>query len=870
MQVARSPASSLDCGSPDGSRGMVSPTAVVQPTASTSPQQQSGAPSLDFGDTPGSRAVQVAPSQQQVSGALSLDFGATPGSRAVQLTWSLPPRLAAQLSSPPPRLASSTEPFNIEQETSVLLHIRDELEEEADCIEESTEEADIADLLLADDSWPEDIMTTLACVPCETTTLAVEPSKPDGDLSTRYIGFRCLCSSGNCLEALTGRQMREAYSATHPSFAETPPGMTNAKLHTLLWGQKVPLRAPNGRGHNYKIAQLRYDGLPLCRQGYEVLMGASAWGMRQAVSLVLRGISPHDVESERGAALMLATETRVESEASEKQRLTVNWLHRCYLCTMEYMPNENRIVLRGLGTKIVHSDMYTTAARKGGFYLSYKQFMLCMHAAAVACVEEDHGRDPEGSAKVKVRRSARHSNFAQCTTCATLSKDYISVSSDPLADPADVKKAKEAWVAHQVKFMADRTLARRMRYGSHDHMTSGDVYECDDKCGSFWCKIPVEGRTNKDNVKQVYEFAVQANVVCGPEGVLRLSIIPKSVNTGANFGLSTLLSALYSAFKKGRLKPHVKRLVRHTDGGSDNVAKVTHIFNWLLVYIGCWEELLWFIFDAGHSHTEIADRLFSLMKKLFETDSAAHVRGGIASFEDLEEKLKEVFSKCPEMKEIVYHFANWDFNTWLKGAVGFKESDLALISFDNVWRYRYVGALPCQDVKGRPSTVAREHGGVQVTYKQNLSDQAPSYYDDEYAPLKKVSETSSSGEPVAANRTLPEGLVFVASPPNLSREPPREEVDEKGAVKPRAAINRVLKRKDILGSGQERERAFWHALYKVHGSGLAEDIPNLPCAVAANHLTKDSAHLVSEGGGCKKVSTHSTSMDRAHHPSCPF
>ena len=106
-------------------------------------------------------------------------------------------------------------------------------------------------------------------------------------------------------------------------------------------------------------------------------------------------------------------------------------------------------------------------------------------------------------------------------------------------------------VAHQKKFTLDRTCARSLRYASYDSLCSADVYECDDKCGSFWCKIPVVSRQNKDNTKQVYEFAVQANVVCGPGGVLRLSVIPKTVNTGANFGLTTLVSALYAAFKAG-------------------------------------------------------------------------------------------------------------------------------------------------------------------------------------------------------------------------------------------------------------------------------------------------------------------------------
>ena len=129
-----------------------------------------------------------------------------------------------------------------------------------------------------------------------------------------------------------------------------------------------------------------------------------------------------------------------------------------------------------------------------------------------------------------------------------------------------------------------------------------------------------------------------------------------------------------------------------------------------------------------------------------------------------------------------------------------------LIKFDNVYRYRYVGDLSCTDSKGLPSTVAREHGGVQVTYKEHLSDKATSYYDDEWAPLKRVQESTATAETVVANRTIPVGVVFSARPPNLTAEPPREETDEKGRDHGREAIRRVLARKDLPKTG--RQRAF--------------------------------------------------------------
>ena len=113
--------------------------------------------------------------------------------------------------------------------------------------------------------------------------------------------------------------------------------------------------------------------------------------------------------------------------------------------------------------------------------------------------------------------------------------------------------------------------------------------------------LPVDptGRDGKNTAPYVYRFSVQGNVVCGQEGIIRFAILPKFVSTGGNFGLSNLIMTLWRACKKGRLKPHVKTLYRHTDGGSDNVSHVTHILHWLLVYLGVFDKIIWFRFEAG-------------------------------------------------------------------------------------------------------------------------------------------------------------------------------------------------------------------------------------------------------------------------------
>jgi hypothetical protein len=56
---------------------------------------------------------------------------------------------------------------------------------------------------------------------------------------------------------------------------------------------------------------------------------------------------------------------------------------------------------------------------------------------------------------------------------------------------------------------------------------------------------------------------------------------------------------LYRAKEAGRLPAGVTTLYRHTDGGPDNVCHVTHILHWLLVYLGIFQEVYWFRFEAG-------------------------------------------------------------------------------------------------------------------------------------------------------------------------------------------------------------------------------------------------------------------------------
>ena len=82
--------------------------------------------------------------------------------------------------------------------------------------------------------------------------------------------------------------------------------------------------------------------------------------------------------------------------------------------------------------------------------------------------------------------------------------------------------------------------------------------------------------------------------------------------------------------------------------------------------------------------------MFSLMKRLFESDSAARVRG-VGCPSDMMAQLGEGFADCDEEFTLEYNWANWDIEGWLAKMCPTEASlwdnvKLGRISFDNVFR----------------------------------------------------------------------------------------------------------------------------------------------------------------------------------------
>ena len=175
--------------------------------------------------------------------------------------------------------------------------------------------------------------------------------------------------------------------------------------------------------------------------------------------------------------------------------------------------SENKLVIRGPGYNVVYRTEYATVAKLCGMHLSYKAWKSCqkeglLHAAEALpdCV------DPT---RLKCGRCAQHSKFPECSTCASRRKAWLNATQNCKTAPELVDKALDALTAHMDEWRADRHLALKIRQSCY--LADADCcYECDDKCGSFWQKLPVDftGRHAKDTVNHVFGFSVQANVLC--------------------------------------------------------------------------------------------------------------------------------------------------------------------------------------------------------------------------------------------------------------------------------------------------------------------------------------------------------------------
>ncbi|MEM7504933.1 MAG: hypothetical protein AAF417_23105, partial [Pseudomonadota bacterium] len=447
--------------------------------------------------------------------------------------------------------------------------------------------------------------------------------------SSGLAGFQCNCPVAkefgfqSCLDRFT----RPHLLSFHQEVYGTPLQLSSQEkylnaVHKKMWDLRTDREGSDAFGRSHKIEAWKVGGHTVCREGWKAAYGVNTGAYRSLNALTLRGHAP---QADMAARLARKTIKQLARKTSEKFEWATTWWIK-HLMLQDFLPNELAIQYRGPNWQTVYNTQFVPQAKRAMMELKIRQWRRACAPSLRQLAAEYYPTEPQ--TKLKLVRSARHSKFPECDTCQKTRKEWIKVLSSSSSAAEQIEEKYQEMLAHQKEWQLERKTALAMKFASSKE-DSTTLYQGDDKCGSHWISLPVgeTGRDCKATAKAKYDFAIHANVVYGDNGLQRFVTVPKSVTTGASFGLTNLMRTLEKALDVKRLKPHVKTLYRHTDGGSDNVAKVTHVVHWLLVYVGAFDEIIWFRFEAGHSHTELADRLFALLKSLFTSDNQSRALG---------------------------------------------------------------------------------------------------------------------------------------------------------------------------------------------------------------------------------------------------
>ena len=375
--------------------------------------------------------------------------------------------------------------------------------------------------------------------------------KPEGQraqehsklVDSGFEGFACGCKRAesrginSCLESITKEDLRAIHRDTYGNGNAVQLADVLTNIHRLYWEQAVPISTsrvgrslgPDGEGSTRKLPSplMLLGRHPVCSRAFEMAVGGSRFAHRSKVALVKRGLGPTSLASE----LLAKVELRAFSARAGIQTRRAAWARNWWadeLILHDWLPNETAIQFKGVHFGFLHKQHYmkAAAANSGLKPLQYKAWMAQMLPGARIIAEK---LDPplEDSTKLKVKRSARHSNFPECNDCKRLRAAYLDVMTTAGSSQTRRDSALFALKAHMLTWQADRKVAIQFK----DHasgMGRETCYECDDKCGSQWLMLPVasDGRDTKDLAKYKFDFALQSNNVVGNGGCNRFVVVP--------------------------------------------------------------------------------------------------------------------------------------------------------------------------------------------------------------------------------------------------------------------------------------------------------------------------------------------------------
>lgn len=138
-------------------------------------------------------------------------------------------------------------------------------------------------------------------------------------------------------------------------------------LHQQMWHLRVPLEKMDAWGRKFHVEEWKLDGVQVCRKGWMQARGGSARRHRDIYGLVCRGHSPSDADASKGAkktaALLVLVKDVKGRKDNEKRGFAANWWKNLFLL-MDYMPNEERIIIRGGSDEQYYKTAYAPAAKR--------------------------------------------------------------------------------------------------------------------------------------------------------------------------------------------------------------------------------------------------------------------------------------------------------------------------------------------------------------------------------------------------------------------------------------------------------------------------------------------------------------------------
>ena len=250
---------------------------------------------------------------------------------------------------------------------------------------------------------------------------------------------------------------------------------------------------------------------------------------------------------------------------------------------------------------------------------------------------------------------------------------------------------------------------------------------------------------------------MQADVYAGV--LYHLSILLPNLTTGANFGITSMLTGLIRMIQLGEVTQETRQFERGNDGGSENVALAGLAMNSMLISkaVRRFDTVLQNRLPPGHSHHWLTDGTFSVIEGWTTGPGFA----GCNTLSELVDYLLKKFSSAKNFKdklvEIKVQLVNFAFVKWFSGHIN--ADKVKRIGDPLVWRHSWVAS----------------EERVKVQYKYAMSD-SQSFERDEWGPWEERVAACNDPDTGAVIyktvlRSTADGVDLMASYPNIADDP---------------------------------------------------------------------------------------------------